>query len=61
MHLTRHSIISISDVSVKENDLEVDCILKALASILSSGQGCKWVVGRGLQAKQQMLLMPTAL
>lgn len=62
MHLTRHSIISKSAVSVKEKYLEVemDCILKASASILSSGQGCKWGVRSGLETKQQTLLVSTA-
>lgn len=63
VHLTRHSIISKSAVSVKEKDLEVemDCVLKASASILSSSQGCKWGVRSGLEKKQQMLMMmPTA-
>lgn len=37
------------------------CILKASASILSSDQAQKWGVKSGLEPKQQMLLMPTAL
>lgn len=53
LHLTRYSILSKSVVSVKEKDLEVemDCILKASASLLSSGQGHKWGVRNALETK----------
>lgn len=65
MHLARHMIISKSAASVQEKKqllkLKWDCILKALASILNSGQTHKWNVKSGLEPKQQMLLMPTAL
>lgn len=63
VNLSMHSVISKSSVSSKEKYLEAetDYILKAAASVLSSGQGHKWGVRNGLESKQQMLLMPTAL
>lgn len=63
VNLSTHSVISKSAVSFKEKDLEAetDYSLKAAASILSSGQEHKWGVKNGLETKQQMLLMPTAL
>lgn len=39
----------------------MDFILKASSSVLSSGQAHKWDVKSGLEPKEQMLLMPTAL